>query len=91
MIDARYFDEENADSAAVDGAVQEMARRQFAMSLAVAFALLAAAALIAVRAPHGDAIAGTTAPHKIAGVQKPHMVARGLAQIVAPALTTNSN
>ena len=74
MIDAQYFDEEPADSVSADSAVREMARRQFGLSLVVAFALLAVAGLIAVRAPREETIAVKAAPHRIVGVQAPQMV-----------------
>jgi hypothetical protein len=52
MSHDRYFDHERADGESVDRAVHVMARRQFAISLFVAFALLAAAGLTAARARH---------------------------------------
>jgi hypothetical protein len=73
MNDVRYFDEEPVDAASVDGAVGAMARRQLGVSLVVAFALLAAACLIAVRAPHGQNSAAISV-HRIAGVQPAQMV-----------------
>ena len=74
MIDAEYFDEEPADAAVVDSAVQNMARRQFGVSLVVGLMFLAVAGLIAVRAPHDETIAVQAAPHRIVGVQAPQMV-----------------
>jgi hypothetical protein len=74
MIDAEYFDEEPADAAGVDSAVQDMARRQFGISLAVGLMFLAVAGLIAVRAPREETIAVQAAPHRMVGVQAPQMV-----------------
>ena len=74
MIDAEYFDEESAEASAVDSAVQDMARRQFGVSLVVGLMFLAVAGLIAVRAPHGETMAAQPAPHRIAGVQAPQFV-----------------
>jgi hypothetical protein len=74
MIDAEYFDEEPADAAVVDSAVQEMARRQFGVSLVVGLMFLAVAGLVAVRAPHDETIAVQSPPHRIAGVQAPQFV-----------------
>jgi hypothetical protein len=58
VIDADYFDEVPADAAVVDSAVQEMARRQFGVSLVVGLMFLAV----------------ETAPNRIAGVQAPQFV-----------------
>ena len=74
MTNAAYFDEEASDAGTDDAEVRSMAHRQFGISLVVAFALLALAGLIAVRAPHDEANLGTAAPHRIAGVQAPQMV-----------------
>jgi hypothetical protein len=74
VIDADYFDEVPADAAVVDSAVQEMARRQFGVSLVVGLMFLAVAGLVAVRAPHDETIAVQTAPNRIAGVQAPQFV-----------------
>jgi hypothetical protein len=74
VIDADYFDEVPADAAVVDSAVQEMARRQFGVSLVVGLMFLAVAGLVAVRAPHDETIAAQAAPHRIAGVQAPQFV-----------------
>ena len=72
MIDAEYFDEEPADAAGVDSAVQDMARRQFGISLVVGLMFLAVAGLIAV--PREETIAVQAAPHRMVGVQAPQMV-----------------
>ena len=79
MTDARYFDEDESEVGLADNAVQIMARRQFAVSLAVAFALLAAAGLAVANgvrvAPYEMA-----ARHKIIRVEAPRI------EIAQPAL-----
>ena len=75
MTNAPYFDEDALEASTADGEVRAMAQRQFGISLIVAFALLAVAGMMAVRAPHDEATVATAAPHRIAGVQAPQMVA----------------
>ena len=72
MTNTRYFDEDTADEGLADGAVQDMARRQFGFSLAVAFALLVAAGLATVKGVHVEP-AQMTAQHKIIRVEAPRM------------------
>jgi hypothetical protein len=72
MNHVQYFDEEPVDSD-IDGGVRAMARRQLAVSLVVAIALLASACLIAARTPHGE-ISAATSVHRVAGVQPAQMV-----------------
>jgi hypothetical protein len=72
MTNTRYFDEDTLDEGLADGAVQDMARRQFGFSLAVAFALLAAAGLATVKGVHVQP-AQMTAQHKIIRVEAPRM------------------
>jgi hypothetical protein len=71
MTNAPYFDEEPLDAAADDGEVRAMAHRQFGISLVVAFALLAAAGLIAVKSPRGAPLE-MTARHQISRPEAPH-------------------
>jgi len=52
MSDAPFFDEDALIESEADEAVHEMARRQFGVSLAVGFALLAIAGLMAVETTH---------------------------------------
>jgi hypothetical protein len=72
MTDARYFDEDALDASLADNDVQDMARRQFGFSLAVAFALLVAAGLAAVKGVHVEP-AQMTAQHKIIRVEAPRL------------------
>jgi hypothetical protein len=74
MTNARYFDEDEdaLDAGLADSAVQDMARRQFGFSLAVAFALLVAAGLAAVKGVHVEP-AQMTAQHRIIRVEAPRM------------------
>jgi len=72
MTDARYFDEDALDVVSADSAVRDMARRQFGVSLVVAFALLVAAGLASVKGIH-VAPAEMTAQHKIIRVEAPRM------------------
>lgn len=51
MTEAIHFDPYFCDDALGDGYIQNMARRQISVSVVVGLALLAAAALIATRAP----------------------------------------
>ena len=81
MSDAWYFDEDYRETSLADSAVQAMARRQFGISLVVAFALLAAAALTAVRASH-ETSAEMAVPHKVVQVDAPRM------EIMRPLLKT---
>jgi hypothetical protein len=73
MANAPYFDEDTLEAGIADGEVRAMAHRQFGISLVVAFALLAVAGLIAVRAPHDQATAEMVVRHKI--VEAPQFVA----------------
>jgi hypothetical protein len=52
MTNAHYFDEDPVVEGEADAVVQEMARRQFGVSLAVGFVLLAVAGLTVMRAGH---------------------------------------
>ena len=72
MTNARYFDEDALDAGSADKAVQDMARRQFGFSLAVAFALLAAAGMAAVKGVHVDA-PQVTAQHRIIRIEAPRV------------------
>ena len=72
MTNARYFDEDTPDEGLADGAVQDMARRQFGFSLAVAFALLAAAGLATVKGVHVEPTQ-MTAQHRIIRVEAPRV------------------
>jgi hypothetical protein len=72
MTNAPYFDEDTLEAGIADGEVRAMAHRQFGISLVVAFALLAVAGLIAVRAPREETIAATSVHHKI--VEAPQFV-----------------
>jgi hypothetical protein len=68
MSEARYFDEDVIDAGAVDAAVRDMARRQFTASLVVAFALLAAASLMAIWGAHSGPVEAST-PHRIVKIE----------------------
>jgi hypothetical protein len=70
MTDAGYFDEDAREAALDDDVVQEMARRQFGISLVVAFALLAVAGVATVKGIHA-APAEMTAHHRIIHVEAP--------------------
>ena len=70
MSNDRYFDDARTDRDNIDGAVNLMARRQFAISLIVAFALLAAAGLTAAGARH-ETPAGMVARHHGLGAAPP--------------------
>ncbi|WP_158817660.1 hypothetical protein [Methylocapsa sp. S129] len=70
MTNGRYFDGDHVDVALTDGAVNVMARRQFGISLIVAFALLAAAGLIALRIHHETAAGMAARPHNV-GAEAP--------------------
>jgi hypothetical protein len=72
MTNALYFDHDAPDSGLADSAVRDMARRQFGFSLAVAFALLAAAGLAAVKGVH-SAPAQMTAQHRIIRIEAPRI------------------
>lgn len=72
MTKVRYFDEDAFDAGMADGAVQALARRQFCVSLAVAFALLAAAGLMIVRERHQTPVE-MAALHKIMRAEAPRM------------------
>jgi hypothetical protein len=88
MSNVQYFDEETGyfdeEAAGVDDAVQAMARRQFGVSLVVAFALLAIAGLAAAQAPRNAPAQQMAARHKIIRVEAPQFV---VAQPAAPAMT----
>jgi hypothetical protein len=73
MTNAHYFDEDPLVEGEVDGAVREMARRQFGVSLAVGFALLAIAGLSVMRASHEAPaqMAQVAAHHRIIRVEAP--------------------
>jgi hypothetical protein len=79
MTNAHYFDEDPLVENAVDGAVQDMARRQFGMSLAVGFALLAVAGVTVLRGSH-EAPMQATAQHRIIRIEAPQT------QMAEPAL-----
>ena len=79
MTNAHYFDEDPLVESESDAAVQNMARRQFGMSLAVGFALLAVAGVTVMRASH-QAPLQATAQHKIIRVEAPQT------QMAEPAL-----
>lgn len=70
MTNAHYFDENPLVENEADAAVRNMARRQFAVSLAVGFALLAVAGLTVMRTSH-EAPAQMTAQHRIIRVEAP--------------------
>jgi hypothetical protein len=80
MTNARYFDEDALDDGSADKAVQDMARRQFGFSLAVAFALLVAAGMAAANGIHAGP-AQMTAQHRIIRVEAPRV------EMALPALT----
>jgi hypothetical protein len=79
MTEARYFDEDEREVGLADDAVQIMARRQFAVSLVVAFALLAAAGLAVANGFHA-APYEVAARHKIIRIEAPRI------EIAQPAL-----
>jgi hypothetical protein len=83
MTNARYFDEDAPESGLADSAVQDMAHRQFGFSLAVAFALLAAAGLAAINGVH-VAPAQMTAQHRIIKIEAPRV------EMAQPALNVSS-
>ena len=62
---ARYFGEDVLEENAVDAAVQDMARRQFAISAVVAVALMAVGGYFALTATQPPAMEPTIAHHKI--------------------------
>lgn len=68
MTAGRYFDDDCPDLGLSDGAVNAMARRQFAISLIVGFALLAAAGFMALGVVH-EKPAGMAARHDIVGAE----------------------
>ena len=79
MTNAHYFDEDALVESEVDEVVQNMARRQLAMSLVVGFALLAVAGLTVMRGGH-EAATQTVAQHRIIRVEAPQT------QMAEPAL-----
>jgi hypothetical protein len=69
MARAWHFDDEDSDNGLTGAAIQEAARRQLAVSIAVAAVIVLGLGLAALTpASHGYADA---TPHKIASVQQP--------------------
>lgn len=73
MKNAPYFDEDPLMEGEADRAVQEMARRQFGVSLFVAFVLLAVAGLTVMKTTHIAPLEPieTAAHHRMAPAQEP--------------------
>ena len=69
MTSAHYFDEDPVVEGEADAVVQEMARRQFGVSLAVGFVLLAVAGLTVMRASHDVPVQTVQQHHRIIQVQ----------------------
>ncbi|MGA2044545.1 MAG: hypothetical protein ABSG83_14375 [Roseiarcus sp.] len=83
MTRGREFDEAAPGERQTDEAVQAMARRQFAVSLAVAFAFLAIAGLMLARPTH-DLAAETAARRGIVQPEAPPVDLAEPAQRIAP-------
>jgi hypothetical protein len=79
MTDARYFDEDASDAGLVDSDERDMARRQFGVSLVVAFALMAVAAVTAMENIR-KAPVERTVRHKIIRIEAPRI------EVAEPAL-----
>jgi hypothetical protein len=65
MTNAHYFDEDPVVEGEADAAVQDMARRQFGISLVVGFAMLAVAGLAVMRASHEAPVQTVQQHHRI--------------------------
>ncbi|MGD0723257.1 MAG: hypothetical protein ABR970_19655 [Roseiarcus sp.] len=83
MTRGREFDEAAPGDSQSDEAVQTMARRQFGVSLAVAFAFLAIAGLMLARPTH-DAAADVAARRGIVQPEAPPVDLAEPAQRTAP-------
>ena len=69
MSDAGYFDGEDVDGGMTTAAIQEVARRQLAASIAVAAVIVLGLGLAALMPASRDYAEAT--PHRIASVQQP--------------------
>jgi hypothetical protein len=84
MRDGRYFDGDGADAARTDGAINVMARRQFGISLIVAFALLAAAGLMAAGIGHEKAAGMAARRHNVGTATPRAEMAQAALEAVIP-------